>query len=586
VILGVSVGVGIARAGHSGGPGRMVRSGHGGQGVASMSTEQADGLLASGHALLARGDWPSARAAFEAACTRQESPEALEGLGTAVWWLDDAGAVFAARERAYRLYRRRGDRLAAARVATMLGVDAFHFRGQTAVARGWHHRAHRLLDGLPTASEHAWLRLWRSEISLATGDDAGRVRDVAAEALAIGRQLGDVDVEMMALAQEGVALVMRGDVQAGMPRLDEAATAALSGDMVNPLAIGIACCHLVTACELVRDLGRAAEWCERLREQADRLNFKVLVAVCRTQHASVLMWAGDWRQAEAELERAVALFARSRPSLREHALVRLAELRRRQGRYDDADALLDRIEWHPHARLLRAAIALDRGNAAAAADLARCFLERAPSSNRTDRALGCELRLRAQLALGTSPDPRALEEIRAVAAGVGTDVLRAWAQAAEGLVAAAEGRPERARGALEEAVGLLARAGAGYEAARTRVELGRALIALGQGDAARLELQRACCVFEALGAAGDAHAARALLRQACGRGAPARPGGLSVREIEVIRLLAQGLHNGQIACRLGVSEFTVKRHVANILTKLDVPTRAAAAAHAARRGWL
>jgi DNA-binding NarL/FixJ family response regulator len=54
----------------------------------------------------------------------------------------------------------------------------------------------------------------------------------------------------------------------------------------------------------------------------------------------------------------------------------------------------------------------------------------------------------------------------------------------------------------------------------------------------------------------------------------------------VLRLLAQGLSNKQIANRLAVSEYTAKRHVANILDKLDLPTRAAAAAHAVRHRLL
>jgi ATP/maltotriose-dependent transcriptional regulator MalT len=241
---------------------------------------------------------------------------------------------------------------------------------------------------------------------------------------------------------------------------------------------------------------------------------------------------------------------------------------------------------------VRAAIALDRGDPGSAADLVCRFLEQAPPSNKTDRALACELRLRAQLALGQAPAARVLEELRELAAGVGTDVLRAGAQTAAGLAAAAGGQPERARGALEDAVGLFARAGAGYEAARARVELARALIALDRGEAARAELERACHVFEELGAVGDAKGARTLLLQeAGGRAGTAGargtlPGGLSPREVEVVRLLAQGLKNPEIATRLGVSAFTVKRHVANILTKLDLPTRAAAAAHAARKGWV
>ena len=109
-------------------------------------------------------------------------------------------------------------------------------------------------------------------------------------------------------------------------------------------------------------------------------------------------------------------------------------------------------------------------------------------------------------------------------------------------------------------------------------------------EAARAELDRAGRVFEELGAAWDARGVRALIDKAFGERQaatdPARPGGLSARELDVLRLMAEGLSNPQIAKRLVVSEFTVKRHVANILTKLDLPTRAAAAAYAAREGWV
>ena len=555
-----------------------------------LNIEEAQALLASGHERLARGDWQNARVAFESARGLVETPEALEGLGMAAWWLDDAEAVFDARERAYQLHRQHGDRLGAARVAIMIAGDSFYFRGQTAVSQGWQRRAHSLLEGLPMVAEHAWLRLWGCEISLATGEDVARVREVAAEAIAIGRALGDADVEMLARAQEGLALVMQGAVEEGMPRLDEAAAAALSGDLGNPVAIGIACCHLMTACGLVRDFGRAAEWCQRVQEYSVRINFNILGSVCRTQHASVLMWGGAWSDAEAELERAIRYFAGARPSMQEEPQVRLAELRRRQGRFDEAEALLDKITWHPHERLVRAAIALDRDDATAAADLARRFLEQVPPSNRTDRALAWELLLRAQLALGQTPDARAVEEIQELAA-VGTDLLRASGRTVDGLIAAASGQPERARGALEDAISLFARAGVTYEASRARVELARSLIALDRDDAARAELERACRAFEGLGATGDVRGTRALLADACGRpavapGRRAAPGGLSARELEVVRLLAQGLRNLEIAKRLTVSEFTVKRHVANILTKLDLPTRAAAAAHATREGWV
>jgi LuxR family transcriptional regulator, maltose regulon positive regulatory protein len=553
-----------------------------------VDTEAVHSLLTAGHEQLARGDWQSARAAFEQARTLDETAEALEGLGMAAWWLDDAETVFDARERAYQSYQQRGDRRGAARVAITLAMDSVQFRGQPAVAQGWHRRAATLLVDLPPSAEHAWLRLCECELSLGSEGDAARARELAAEAMAIARAIGDSDAETVALSVEGLSLVIQGALHEGMPRLDEAAATALSGELGDPMAVMTCCCHLLSACEFVRDFARASEWCERAREYAARFNCEMLLSVCRASHAEVLMWGGAWSDAEAELTRCAQHLASARPAAQELVLVRLAELRRRQGRFDDAAELLEKVEWHPHGRLVRAAIALDRGDANAAADSALRFLEQTPPSNKIDRALASELLIRAEAALQRVPQPERLEEIRELAASLGTDPLRASAYAADGIVAAASGQHESARTAFDEAIGLFARSGASYEPARVRVELARSLIALNRLPAARDELEQARRAFEHVGATWDAQCARALLDETADiDGVPAgaaKAGRLSPRELEVLRLVAQGLSNSVIAKQLGVSEFTVKRHVGNILTKLDLPTRAAAAAHAARIG--
>src|SRR6187397_1477442 len=114
--------------------------------------------IQAGYEALSAGHWTEARRIFESDLEQQKTPEALEGFAMAAWWLDDAPAVFEARERAYGLYRRRGDARAAARVATALAEDSLYFRGEPAVARGWHRRAERLLQDLDPTPEHAWLR--------------------------------------------------------------------------------------------------------------------------------------------------------------------------------------------------------------------------------------------------------------------------------------------------------------------------------------------------------------------------------------------------------------------------------------------
>jgi hypothetical protein len=185
--------------------------------------------------------WDEARRAFEAALVEEQTPEALEGLGAAGWWLDDARLTFEAREHTYRLYSERGDRCAAARVATAIGWDYEAFRGELGVAQGWLARARRQLEGLELTSEHGWLALREGKIALHA--DTGEARRLAVEGAAVGRKLGSLDIEMTGLALEGLSLVSEGEVEHGMRLLDEATAAAMSGELTDLQAIGITCCR-------------------------------------------------------------------------------------------------------------------------------------------------------------------------------------------------------------------------------------------------------------------------------------------------------------------------------------------------------
>jgi LuxR family transcriptional regulator, maltose regulon positive regulatory protein len=550
----------------------------------------APGVL-RGHEALARADWARARACFEGALGREETAEALEGLGMAAFWLDDAPCVFDARERAYRLYQRGGDRRGAGRVAMTLADDYLTFRGEAAVARGWLQRARRLLGGLPPIPEQGWLELWEGHLGLTFGEDPSRVRASALAGAAVGRRLGDIDLEMTALALEGVALIIQGELSEGMPRLDEATTAVVSGEMTDPVAIGRSCCLLVLACEHIRDFERAAQWCHRIKEFCEGKRFNFPLAVCRAHYAGVLRWNGSWVEAEQELQAALRPAALW-PLLQQEATYGLAELRRLQGRFDEAAALLQDIDGHPLAMLGRAALALDRSDPRAASQWAERFLRQLPARNRTDRVAALEVLVRARIALGRRTEARAsLEELEAIAARVGTEPMKASALLAAGLLAAAEGDPTRGRRALEDAALLFMRSGASSELGRCRLELGRALSDLGERDAAEAELREALLTFERLGAGHHVDRVNALRRR---RGAPSAAAAprdaaaprhhLTPREVEVLRLVACGMSNQKIAERLVVSEFTVKRHVANLLAKLSLPSRAAAAAHAAREG--
>src|SRR5580765_5316862 len=286
-----------------------------------------DGLDA-GRAALGRGDWQAARRAFEVLLDTEEVPEALEGLGLAAWWLDLADVVFGVRERAYRVYRARDDSLGAARMAVWLAWDTAAFRGEQAIANGWLQRAHRLLDGRPDATEHAWLALRSGVFALLDDGDPEEAAALASEAVRIGQALGAVDYEMVGRALHGFARVTAGAVAEGLHELDEVNAAVLAGEMSDRVMIGVACCYLIAACERIHDYERAVQWCDRLKAFCATWGLRPLFAVCRTQYASVCMWRGAWEEAEHELTTAADELATCRPAMKGEGLVRLGELRR------------------------------------------------------------------------------------------------------------------------------------------------------------------------------------------------------------------------------------------------------------------
>jgi DNA-binding NarL/FixJ family response regulator len=239
-----------------------------------------------------------------------------------------------------------------------------------------------------------------------------------------------------------------------------------------------------------------------------------------------------------------------------------------------------------------AALAFDRGQTADALDVIDRFLRQIPSENRTDRAAAFELAVRAHAALGHADAGRApLAELEALADAVATDPMRASAAFARGVLARAAGEHAEGRRHLEDAVDLFQRSRVPFESAQARLELARVLAELGREDLALREARSAEAALEEVGAGLEARRAAALLRE-LGAPPPARRGtgeptfGLSARELEVLRLVARGLSNPRIAETLVLSEHTVRRHVANILKKMDAPSRTAAAALAARADLL
>jgi DNA-binding CsgD family transcriptional regulator len=543
-----------------------------------VDTARAATGVPDGHYALAMGDWEGARAAFsEALESSGDDPEALDGLGRALWWLRDAEGAVASRERAYSAFRREGDIARAARLALWLSREYATVWGNDAAARGWLFRAERLLRDTAPGAEHAWLELARAERAR---DPAEAVR-LAASALEGAAASGDLDLEIRALAQLGLAEVSAGAVDDGLARLDEAMAAASAGESASLETYADVCCTLMLACDLAGDRDRPRQWSQVVDAFLRRYEHVPLLAFCRTCCADVFAATGRVEDAEEELVSAIReLTAAGQRSRCAHPAAKLASIRVLQGRFEDADALLAELEGAPETVEAAAALRLARGEAAAAA----AMLERRIAEIGWGNLVGVpllgllvEARLATEDVDGAS---EAADTLAAVAVPGGRS--EATALLARGRVAAATADP-RAETLLAAASERYARVDLPLDAARARLELARVMSAADPELAVDVA-RRAHRELDGLGATREASAASALLRSLGGksRAGPRARQLLTQRETEVLHLLGEGLSNAEIASRLYISPKTAEHHVGRILQKLDLRSRAEAAAFAVR----
>jgi ATP/maltotriose-dependent transcriptional regulator MalT len=548
----------------------------------AMSAAQA---IADGHAALEAGRWAQARAAFEAALAERETPEALDGMGSALWWLGETRASVAYRERAYAGFRRSGDPLRAATTAMNLCITYISNDGNPSAAGGWLGRAERVLGDADPNPLRGWLWLVRGYLAT----DPTTARELQERALGFARAGGDRDLELCALGDLGMTLVTVGETDTGLALIDEAMAGALAGENSRMDTVVFTCCGMLVACDLAGDLQRATQWCRVADEFTRRYGCPFLYARCRTLYGGVLVGKGQWAAAERELAAAVRMAEGAGTAVHGEALARLADLRLRQGRLEEAEALLPDLGGGRLAARTAARLRLARGEPEVAVGLLQRALEDhgEPSvhgENHLHAAAALETLVAAQLARG-DPDAAAAAAARiaAIAGAQDRGHVAALAALAAARVAAAGERPDQARRRLERALALFSRLDLPHETALVRLELARALAAT-HPEMAVAEASGALGVFERLGAARDADATAALLRSL---GAPARTGPkhagvLTRREQEVLRLVGLGLSNPEIAQRLFISRKTAAHHVSNLLAKLGVRNRAGAVAYAAR----
>jgi DNA-binding CsgD family transcriptional regulator len=538
-----------------------------------------DELVAEGRAAIRRGDAGAARAAFSDAMTQAATGAVLEGAGHVAYLEREYTEAIAAWERAYGAYRAEGEHAGAVRVARKLAFMYGSVVGEPAVMRGWIARAQTLLGGDPGSREGGWV----SHVLGMFEPDPAKAERYFRAALEVARRVGDTDLESVTLARLGTSLVRVDRTEEGMLLLDEA-LAAVAGEEVEDFnVLHDIFCQLFIACERTQDVARAEQWIRVGRAIAERRRLPVVAAFCSTHYGAIMTAAGRWEEADAALTEAVRLWGLGHRVLRAGALVRLADLRVRQGRIEEAEQLLAGLEGDPAAARPRAAIHLARGELQVACEV----LERAldPLTGTSSEAVPLlALLVDVHLAAGDLPSAEAAaSRLADCAERHPSDYHAASAALARARVCLAGGAGD-ANACLRAALAGFARANLPMELAGARLQLAGALVE-DRPEAAMAEARGALDAFERLRAARQADAAAALLRSLGAHATVARGRSgdvLTKREAEVLDLLGAGLSNREIAERPYISPKTAEHHVARVLLKLGVRSRAEAAAYAVR----
>jgi ATP/maltotriose-dependent transcriptional regulator MalT len=511
--------------------------------------------------------------ADEAAPLEADDLELLATSASMVGRMDDHLALL---ERAHHVYADAGEGLRAARMAFWIGMN-LAIRGEIGPAGGWFGRAQRLVeDAGEDCVEQGYLLVPLGLQHEAMGDfDAAY--DAVAAATEIGRRFGEADLYAAAGHFQGLIRIKQGRIAEGLALLDEAMVAVTTGE-VSPVMTGVVYCGVIACCEEAFEPRRAREWTNALARWCEQQPQMVaFTGRCLAHRAGIMQLNGSWRDAleEARLARERCEEAMNRAATGQ-ALYQQGELLRLQGDFVAAEKAYR--EGHGFGREPQPGLALLRlgqGDAEAAAAAIRRVV--GETTEPLQRAGVLPAYAEIMLAAGDIEEARrACDELGEIATGSERAMLDAIAAQARGAVELAEGDARAALVSLRHAWHVWQELEAPYEAARTRVLIGFACRALGDADSAVLELEAARGAFDQLGAAPDL----ARVDSLTGRAAPADTHGLSPRELEVLRLVAAGKPNREIASLLVVSEHTVARHVQNIFTKLGVSSRTAATAFA------
>jgi ATP/maltotriose-dependent transcriptional regulator MalT len=447
-------------------------------------------------------------------------------------------------------------------------------RGEMAQADGWMTRAERIVDELRADVQVAarGMLLIPAAIAAVSTSDAEAARAVADQIISIATAVHEPDLLAFGRLTTAQAALVAGDVALSMRLFDEVMVSVTMGD-VSPIPSGIIYCAVVEGCVYACDLRRAAEWTEALRrwcdDQPDLVPYR---GQCMVHRSQVLLAQGAWAEAASEADRACQRLADPFHPALGLAHYQRGELHRLRGELDAAaDAYRDASRYGhdpvPGFALLR----LAQGDLDGAVRAAKRMLDEQGAGAPRSALLAAAVEVR--LGNGDTTAARDLaDELASIAEATGTEMLAACAGYAHGTVLLASGDATSAIAALRAACRAWRDLQAPYEVARASFQLGLAYRATGDTDAAQLELHGARATFESLGAAVDLARIESL--------ASAKPGLLTEREREVLRLVAAGKTNREIAAALVISEHTVSRHLQNMFMKLGVTSRAAATSYA------
>jgi len=540
-----------------------------------MAAQTPQDDIAAGQAALKIADWSAARSYFEKAVRQTDMPEAHDGLGITLWWLNEISLAHHHRTIAYNGFKQRGAFGRAALIACWLAREQVFLNANALAMQGWFARAEHLLNQLEPNIEHAWFQILRASML----ENPHALQQIALQTIESAHHFNNSNLEAFALAFAGQATVTQGHIPEGMAQLDEAMTMATGGEVTDFTIISEIFCVMLSACETVGDLVRCEHWCRMAAAFAEQHQCPFLSAYCRTTYGSLMTALGRWQEAETSLMEAIRAFEVGHRGLRVHAVIRLADLRVHQGKIEEAEVMLAGLEDQGSALVPLARLSLAKGET----NLARALLEQGLQNPYTLNQIPALLLLVDVLLTINDGESahRIVDELTVLAEQTRSELLIAQIELAKGCVNLYVGDTAHAKTNFSAALRYLQTYEQSLIAGQVRLKMAQTLQASDPYGAITWA-KAALATFERIGADRDSNEAMNLLRQlgAASTSTPRLRKPITHRESEIISLIALGLTNREIAERLVISPKTVEHHVSQILDKLNLRSRTEAAAFA------